>query len=175
MNRVEFKVVVANQSEAMESRDHFKNGAGLKSQMIKANILVVVCFALLAVLSGCNKEKRVDFVDGQLIGKWELKYIRVTTVSSSGSNSYTSHVLPYNGINSGGYEFTKTAMKYYKNQNLESTIDASTDATRIFEYESGVNTNIGTWLLSDNTVSIRLNNSPNSTFYCEKVSKFSWE
>ena len=61
MKRAIFKIneVAANQSSAMDARDHFKNGADLKSQTSRGNFLRKSCFALLAagiVFSGCDKD-----------------------------------------------------------------------------------------------------------------------
>jgi hypothetical protein len=41
---------------AVESRDHFKNGVSLKDHRSRKNFLILVCFSLLVVFSGCNKE-----------------------------------------------------------------------------------------------------------------------
>jgi len=37
MNILKYEAAAANQSGAMESRDHFKNGASSKSQMSRRN------------------------------------------------------------------------------------------------------------------------------------------
>jgi len=58
------KAAVANRCEAMESRDHFKNGASSKSRMSRENFLMIICIAMLSsffVLSGCDTEDDDDY------------------------------------------------------------------------------------------------------------------
>jgi len=64
MKRVVLKTneAVAYQGGAMESGDHFKNGASSKSQLSRGNIFKIIFFALLvasAVFSGCQKDDNV--------------------------------------------------------------------------------------------------------------------
>jgi len=53
------EIEVANHSEAMESRDHFKNGSISKSQKSRITLLsyvLVVVFAISATFMSCNKD-----------------------------------------------------------------------------------------------------------------------
>ena len=65
------EAAVANHSGAMESRNHFKNGASLKSLTIRANVLRKAFFALLTTIitfCGCNKyEKGEDNFDNESV------------------------------------------------------------------------------------------------------------
>jgi len=67
-------VQLSNLNSTMETRDHSKNGASLKSLMSRGNFFVKICFVLLMasfILSGCSKDDDKDKESSLLIGTWE--------------------------------------------------------------------------------------------------------
>jgi hypothetical protein len=75
---------VANYSGAMESGDHSKNGASSKSRMSRWNILILVCFALLATFSECSKDDKDDNLrQADFYGKWKNKNNAIRDISAN--------------------------------------------------------------------------------------------
>ena len=166
MNRVEFKTVaVANQSGAMEQRNHFKNGDSPKTQRSRRNFFVVVCFALLAAFSGCDKDKDKDdgkSVDPKLVGKWEMQ-----SITSNGEES--------NEIYNAGVEFTKSTIKVFIGGELvEREAEAYTIGNKLYHELS---TAVFTWQVSGSTLTVTYKNEGNDDIIeiSKKVTKFSWE
>lgn len=103
-----------------------------------------------------NNEKVVASV---LIGKWEIKKIIIDG---------EEHNLPYTGINSGGYEFTKNSVKIFLNGTMLEEAPAYSEGNKIYSDDE-----VDTWVLTGNTLT--LTDADGSVTICEKVSEFSWE
>ena len=83
---------IANCGEAMETRDHLKNGASSKSQMSRGNFFNKICFVLLVaviVLGSCSKEN--ESIDEGInegkgkVSKIDIKNASVLFIASSNS------------------------------------------------------------------------------------------
>lgn len=98
-------------------------------------------------------------VDAALIGKWELKSLIISGIKFD---------LPYQGINSGGYEFTTNTVKGFVNGSKTQEGAAYSEGNKVYSGEE-----VNTWAISGTTLT--LTNAEGNDFVCEKVSKFSWE
>jgi len=76
--------------------------------------------------------------------------------------------LPYQGINSGGYEFTTNTMKGFVNGSKTQEGAAYSEGNKVYSGEE-----VNTWTISGTTLT--LTNAEGNDFVCEKVTKFSWE
>ena len=105
------ETAVANQSEAMETRDHFKNGASSKSQMSRRNfhlfftVLVAIMFSMVACGGGSGSgsgSKGGTILKGTYV-------ISEQGVEASYIFSGNNFEMVYNGekIGSGTYELVE--------------------------------------------------------------------
>ena len=101
MKNVFFKTkeAVAKRSGAMESGDHFKNGASPKSHTSRGVFFIIISFVLLAVISGCSK----DDSEHSILGTWR----------SANNTSYTfkadkTGTFVLMGVNAAQATFTWT-------------------------------------------------------------------
>ena len=129
---------LSNSSRTMEARDHFKNGARLKSHTSRGNFLRMVCFALLAgvfILSGCKKD------DGD-----EDKHESVR----------------YDGM----YIFDDTQFKYYLRFYDDGTVrTGSTSGTVVISEENDDYHSIGEYEIVENQISFQATSVAGSVDY----------
>ena len=99
---------VANCSEAMETRDHLKNGASLKSQANKVNIFMFVLTLFVVVslgigLSACDNANAQGSNSNASV-RWEYK-INSISIWSGNDGTYSESVAFFNELGQEGWEF----------------------------------------------------------------------
>jgi len=101
------ETAVANRSEAMDARDHFKNGASSKSHTSRGSFLLVftvllmVTFSIVACGGGGSKGSKIP--NGTYI--WELSSEDFFTFSG---NKFTFEGFNHFSRGKGTYEFGRT-------------------------------------------------------------------
>jgi len=115
------KTAVANQSGAMETRDHStcasrsasKNGASSKSQMSRGNFLRKACFAVLAagvIFGGCGKDDDKDS-SGEISGK-------KITIKIENGDQYSNDIEKIKIMTGIGEEYVELASADYNKGNV---------------------------------------------------------
>ena len=170
LNKSNFSVetAAANHGEAMEQRNHFKNGDSPKTHSIRANFIVAVCFALLAVFSGCDKNKNDSkSIDKALIGKWALQTVVIDgTYYSPPFPNWLEYLMV-------GLEFTTSTCKIHsRDGSLEELKGVYSKSDQLY-YSSGEKFEY-TWGISEDDELIIWFIDGNRSYY-QKVTKFSWE
>ena len=165
----QFMVQYGNLNSDMDAKNHFKKGASLNNMMSKGYFLLIVCFVLLAVFCGCDKEddKSIDTV---LIGKWEIHIITF----NGKTYDLTDPDNPL-GVNNGGYEFTNSKMRTFFDGSLVNEGKVYTKGSKIHNTNAkkGIN-----WQVSGNTLTLNYTDTDSGVAFievCQKVSEFSWE
>ena len=92
----------------METNTISKNGASPKSLMSRGNLLLIICFALLAVFNGCTKDKDDEPFSGHpILGTWSYDALGIVTdyytFKADGTGTYK---VALSGSSSISSEFT---------------------------------------------------------------------
>ena len=97
------ETVVANQSEAMESRDHFKNGASSKSLMSKGNNTIKVIvkkgfYILFIFFIGCSQNHVNEYmINGSISKEYDRQKVMLFTLLNDSIMSVDSTIIK-NGV-----------------------------------------------------------------------------
>ena len=133
------ETTIANYSMAMETRDHFKNGASLKSQTSRRNLMkksfaiVLVAIVIFAMEACSSNSSQSISINNNLLGAWEgensflLFFDNGTHYNSrySYSAKYSIHEN-YLMITNGNYQGSESSSLY--------TFDVSGDTLTLLEY-----------------------------------------
>jgi len=141
------ETAIANRSEAMETRDHFNNGASSKSLTSRCNLFMIVCAVLVClIVVGCDtKTKKGVFMTEEGI---------TIHIDKLGDDSYRfrageldakvsfRHVswgnIWYEGRCKDGYEFSISPERHFS-EILENGVSHSSERNYIFYTSSNPN------------------------------------
>ena len=157
LSRLTNETAVANQSGAMEAETISKNGDSPKTQSSRANFFIFVCFALLAVFSGCDKDKdkeKSNSVDQKLVGKWDAQ-----SVTWDGDEVFSNGKMydpaTDNVVTSMGFEFTSNTCKVFSNGSITENVSGVYTKENILYIPATTSGDLNfTWQLSGNILKL---------------------
>jgi len=134
----------------------------MKNKLFVMGVLAIMLVFGIAIVGCDDGSTDGNASERDLIGKWEFEKI------IEGGIQYD---LPYEGTNSGGYEFTSNSVKIYENGSIVQNYIISIQNNTI--YLSGREGYIATYSINGNKMTFMMTSTYGGIL--RKVSKFSWE